>query len=77
MWTLSQRSFFPGVLVTLLIAGTCLGQNLPHDRSVGNLEVVATFNQGPMPTGITVSRTGRIFLNYPYWGDPSDFAVAE
>ena len=30
-----------------------------------------------MPTGVTVSRSGRIFVNFPRWGDPVDFTVAE
>jgi sugar lactone lactonase YvrE len=40
------------------------------------LEVVATF-EGPMQTGVTVSRGGRIFVNYPKWGDPVPFTVVE
>ncbi|MDG3439096.1 L-dopachrome tautomerase-related protein [Nitrospirillum amazonense] len=32
---------------------------------------------GAMPTGVTVAPSGRIFLNYPQWGDKSPFAVAE
>ncbi len=46
------------------------------DRAVGQLETVATFN-GPMPTGVTVSQTGRIFVNFPRWGDDVPFTVAE
>ena len=30
-----------------------------------------------MPTGVTVSHTGRVFVNYPHWGDPVTFTVAE
>ena len=30
-----------------------------------------------MPTGVTVSETGRIFVNYPRWGDAVPFTVAE
>ena len=45
-------------------------------KTVGKLEVVATFD-GPMPTGVTVSHKGRIFVNYPRWGDPVEFTVAE
>jgi len=30
-----------------------------------------------MPTGVTVSRSGRIFVNYPRWGDQVDFTVGE
>jgi sugar lactone lactonase YvrE len=44
--------------------------------SIGNPEVVATFD-GPMPTGVTVSHSGRIFVNFPRWGDKVDFTVAE
>lgn len=40
------------------------------------VETVATFN-GPMLTGVTVSHTGRIFVNYPRWGDQVPFTVAE
>ena len=48
----------------------------PTDESLGTLETVAHFN-GPMPTGVTVSRDGRIFVNYPKWGDDVQFTVAE
>lgn len=48
----------------------------PTDRVVGQLETVATFN-GPMPTGVTVSKSGRIFINFPRWGDDVPFTVAE
>ncbi|WP_212733139.1 L-dopachrome tautomerase-related protein [Terriglobus roseus] len=30
-----------------------------------------------MPTGVTVSRTNRIFVNFPRWGDDVPFTVAE
>ncbi|MFQ6147085.1 L-dopachrome tautomerase-related protein [Streptomyces seoulensis] len=40
------------------------------------LETVATFD-GAMPTGVTVSRSGRIFVNFPRWGDDVPFTVAE
>jgi len=49
---------------------------LSSDKPAGKLEVVATFD-GPMPTGVTVSQKGRIFVNYPRWGDPVTFTVAE
>ena len=49
---------------------------LATERSLGALEVVATF-PGPMPTGVTVSRGGRIFVNFPRWGDDVPFTVAE
>jgi len=37
---------------------------LPQDQTVGQLELVATFD-GAMLTGVTVSRGGRIFVNLP------------
>ncbi len=40
------------------------------------VESVATFN-GAMPTGVTVAPNGRIFVNYPQWGDNAPFAVGE
>jgi sugar lactone lactonase YvrE len=46
------------------------------ERIFGDLEVVATFD-GPMPTGVAVSHTGRIFVNFPKWGDKVDYTVAE
>ncbi|GHF54028.1 sugar lactone lactonase YvrE [Deinococcus metalli] len=49
---------------------------LPTDEPVATLEVVATFG-GAMPTGVTVSHTGRIFVNFPKWGDDVQFTVAE
>ncbi|MBA3414766.1 MAG: gluconolaconase [Chloroflexia bacterium] len=51
-------------------------QAAPTDESVGELEVVHEFT-GPMPTGVTVSHRGRIFVNYPKWGDAVEFTVAE
>ena len=51
-------------------------QELPADEPLGALEPVAYFN-GAMPTGITVSHQGRIFVNFPKWGDEVPFTVAE
>jgi sugar lactone lactonase YvrE len=51
-------------------------QFLSTEKSVGDLELVATFD-GPMLTGVTVSHTGRIFVNFPKWGDEVAYTVAE
>lgn len=51
-------------------------QKLPAVEPVGTLEPVAHFN-GAMPTGVTVSHQGRIFVNFPKWGDDVEFTVAE
>jgi sugar lactone lactonase YvrE len=51
-------------------------RGLPSENITGDLEPVAYFD-GPMPTGVTVSHQGRIFVNYPKWGDNVQFTVAE
>ena len=60
----------------LLATDPSLAQTLETDRTVSGLEVVATFN-GPMPTGVTVSRHNRVFVNFPRWGDDVPFTVGE
>ncbi|MBH3404715.1 gluconolaconase [Pseudomonas glycinae] len=40
------------------------------------IERVYAFN-GAMPTGVTVTETGRIFVNFPRWGDDVPYTVAE
>jgi sugar lactone lactonase YvrE len=51
-------------------------KDLPTDEPLGELEPVAYFN-GAMPTGVTVSHQGRIFVNFPKWGDEVAFTVSE
>ncbi|MBB4912726.1 L-dopachrome tautomerase-related protein [Actinophytocola algeriensis] len=41
-----------------------------------SLDVVHEFT-GPMPTGVSVSHTGRIFVNFPKWGDEVPATVVE
>src|SRR4051812_32222134 len=43
---------------------------------ISTIETVMAFN-GSMPTGVSVSDEGRIFVCYPRWGDPVPFTVAE
>lgn len=64
------------VLFALLFSPFNLTQEIATEHSIGKLEVVATFS-GPMPTGVTVSNSGRIFVNFPRWGDPVEYTVAE
>jgi hypothetical protein len=47
-----------------------------QEKPVGDLDLVMAF-EGPMPTGVSVSHSGRIFVNFPRWDDPVDFTVAE
>ena len=51
-------------------------RELPAEEPLGVLEAVAYFNDA-MPTGVTVSQQGRIFVNFPKWGDDVQFTVAE
>ncbi|WP_238424116.1 major royal jelly family protein [Micromonospora parastrephiae] len=46
------------------------------DEPIGELELVHTFT-GPMPTGVSVSHRGRIFVNFPKWGDEVPATVVE
>jgi sugar lactone lactonase YvrE len=48
----------------------------PAERTTGQLEHVFSFYDA-MPTGTTVTETGRIFVNFPRWGDDVPFTVAE
>lgn len=44
---------------------------------MSELETVHSFDSGPMPTGVSVSAAGRVFVNFPKWGDDVPFTVAE
>src|ERR1051325_6025713 len=57
-------------------ARSIAAQELPADEPLGELEPVTYFN-GAMPTGVTVSHQGRIFVNFPKWGDEVAFSVSE
>ena len=66
-----------------LFALTLLGATMPvlaapapRERPKDTLQTVHQFF-GSMPTGVTVSQKGRIFVNYPRWGDPVPFTVGE
>ncbi|MGI4830174.1 MAG: L-dopachrome tautomerase-related protein [Janthinobacterium lividum] len=63
-------------LLSLAFSPTAQAQAAATDQPTGHLETVATF-PGPMPEGVTVSHTGRIFVNFARWGDDIPFTVAE
>ena len=48
----------------------------PAERPVGEPELVATFD-GPMPTGVSAPPSGRVFVNFPRWGDDPPATLAE
>jgi sugar lactone lactonase YvrE len=56
--------------------GSAPGGRLASDRPIGNIEPVAEFH-GAMPTGVTIAADGRIFVNFPRWGDDVPFTVGE
>ena len=75
MIRLSKISFMMGLLLTL--CGEVRSEpQLARQDVLGEAEVVATI-KGAMPTGITVADSGRIFINYPRWGDNVIYTVAE
>ena len=45
-------------------------------ESIGNPQPAALC-LGPMPTGVAISRSNRMFVNFPRWGDPVEYTVAE
>lgn len=53
-----------------------LPANAPTEKTTGQLEQIFAF-QDAMPTGVTVTETGRIFVNFPKWGDDVAFTVGE
>ncbi|WP_024275790.1 L-dopachrome tautomerase-related protein [Hyphomicrobium sp. 802] len=58
------------------IESTDASASLPSDRTIGTIEPVFEFREA-MPTGVTVSAKGRMFINFPRWGDNVPFTVGE
>lgn len=50
--------------------------NYPKRKNTGELEIVAKFNNA-MPTGVAISKSGRLFINFPKWGDKVVSSVIE
>jgi len=46
------------------------------DKTIGQIEPIFAFYDA-MPTGVTVSYDGRVFVNFPRWGDEVPFTVGE
>jgi sugar lactone lactonase YvrE len=58
------------------VSAVGLAQEVATEQVIGRLEMVATF-AGAMPTGVTVANDGRVFVNFPNWGDDVPYTVAE
>lgn len=59
-----------------LAAALAVAMPLMAAEPMAPVERVATF-EGAMPTGVTVAPNGRIFVNFPQWGDHPAFTVGE
>jgi sugar lactone lactonase YvrE len=66
------------LMLSTMIAATLFGAIGigTAQAAASKVERVAEFH-GAMPTGVTVSEDGRIFVNFPKWGDEVPFTVAE
>ncbi len=69
---LRRRTLLTGAAAASLAAAT-------GARAAGGaaLELVATFTNPRQVTGVAVSRTGRIFVNFPRWEEDVAISVAE
>mgnify|MGYP003280910316 FL=1 len=64
------------LLAAAAVASITVGATAHDTASAPRIERVAAFD-GAMPTGVTVAPNGRIFVNFPQWGDEAPFTVAE
>lgn len=81
-----EQLFKPALIFSLIAAIWSVGASapaethaeikIPSQKATGELQPVAFFNDA-MPTGVTISDKGRIFVNFPRWGDNVAFTVAE
>jgi sugar lactone lactonase YvrE len=57
-------------------AASGAAKHLASGRPIGSIEPVFEFYDA-MPTGVSVAADGRIFINFPRWGDDVPFTVGE
>jgi sugar lactone lactonase YvrE len=70
-----MKRFVYGLAASAAVTFLTVGSTMAEE-SLRKIETVATFNDA-MLTGVTISAKGRIFINYPRWGDDVPFTVAE
>jgi sugar lactone lactonase YvrE len=58
------------------VESSTAAEHLASDRTIGKIEPVFEFYDA-MPTGVSVAADGRIFVNFPRWGDDVPFTVGE
>jgi sugar lactone lactonase YvrE len=71
-----SRAITPTHGKTMTKSSASAAGQLASDRTIGAIEPVFEFHDA-MPTGVTISSDGRIFVNFPRWGDEVPFTVGE
>ncbi|WP_419730875.1 L-dopachrome tautomerase-related protein [Lichenicola sp.] len=76
---LSRRDILAGLAATSLVslAGGGARAEAATDTQGATLELVARFTSPRQVTGVAVSKTGRIFVNFPRWEEDVAISVAE
>src|SRR5215218_6149829 len=62
--------------IALLLLSSSAAVSSGSERTPPKLEEVASFPDQQV-TGVTVSKTGRVFVNFPYWSGDHRISVAE
>lgn len=71
-----MKAFFQATGLAVAVSLSAMAMADSASGTGTNPERVFAFN-GAMPTGVTVTETGRIFINFPRWGDDVPYTVAE
>ena len=71
-----MKAFFQATGLAVAVSLSAMARADTASGTGTHPERVFAFN-GAMPTGVTVTETGRIFINFPRWGDDVPYTVAE
>jgi sugar lactone lactonase YvrE len=69
------RLFLAGILAAIVLLAGCAGRMAPRPSFEATLTEVAVSPR--QWTGVAVSQTGRIFVNFPHWSEAWGFSVME